>query len=163
MPTKNRKLLDEIHEVMRIGHYSLHTERAYGDWIKRFIHFHNMKSRDDLAGGEAKIEQYLTHLAVNGNVSPATQNQAMNALIFLYKKVIKQTLDGQINAVRAEQKQNIPVVLSKEEVASVISLMKGTTQLVVKLLYGSGLRIIRPLEKVTLLGQSQSCEWQRSS
>lgn len=145
MSTKNRRLLDEVHEVMRLNHYSLHTERAYCDWIKRFIHFHRMKSRDDLANGEAKIEQYLTHLAINGNVSPATQNQAMNALVFLYKKILKQPLDGQINAVRAQQKQNIPVVLSKDEVASVISLMKGTPQLVVKLLYGSGLRIVEAI------------------
>jgi hypothetical protein len=71
MSIKNRKLLDEVHEIMRLGHYSLHTEKAYCDWIKRFIHFHSIKSRDDLASGEAKIEQYLTHLAVNSNVSPA--------------------------------------------------------------------------------------------
>jgi integron integrase len=142
MSIKNRKLLDEVHEVMRLGHYSIHTERSYCDWIKRFIYFHGMKSRDELAGGELKIEQFLTHLAVNSNVSPSTQNQAMNALVFLYKKILKQPLDGQINAVRAKKKQNIPVVLSRDEVASVISLMKGTPQLVVKLLYGSGLRII---------------------
>jgi integron integrase len=145
MSTKNRRLLDEVHEFMRLNHYSLHTERAYCDWIKRFIHFHSMKCRDDLDGGEAKIEQYLTHLAINGNVSPATQNQAMNALVFLYKRILKQPLDGQINAIRAQKKQNIPVVLSKNEVALVISLIIGTPQLVVKLLYGSGLRIVEAI------------------
>ena len=133
--------MNDVHSVMRLGHYSIHTERSYCDWIKRFIHFHGMKSRNDLQGGEPKIEQFLTHLAVNGNVSPSTQNQAMNALVFLYKKVLKHSLDGSIDAVRARKKQNIPVVLTKDEVVSLIALLKGTPQLVVKLLYGSGLRI----------------------
>jgi integrase len=73
-----------------------------------------MTSRKDLAGGEAKIEKYLTHLAVEGNVSPSTQNQAMNALVFLYKKVLQQPLDGRIDAVRTRKKQNIPVVLTRK-------------------------------------------------
>lgn len=145
MSIKNQKLMDEVHGVMRLAHYSIHTERSYCDWIKRFVHFHGMNSRDDLKGGEPKIEQFLTHLAVVGNVAPSTQNQAMNALVFLYKKVLKQSLDGRIDAVRAKKKQNIPVVLSKEEVASVISLIKGTSNLVVKLLYGSGLRAMEAL------------------
>ena len=145
MSTKKQRLLDEVHAVMRLKHYSIHTERSYCDWIKRFVRFHGMKSRDDLQGGEPMIEQFLTHLAVVGNVSPSTQNQAMNALVFLYKKVLKQPLDGRINAVRAKKKQNIPVVLSKEEVASVISLMKGIPHLVVKLLYGGGLRMMEAL------------------
>jgi len=145
MSTRNQKLMDEVHEVMRLKHYSIHTERSYCDWIKRFVHFHGMKSRDDLKQGEPKIEQFLTHLAVDGNVSPSTQNQAMNALVFLYKRVLKQTLDGSINAVRAKKKQNIPVVLSREEVASVISMMKGTPHLVVKVLYGSGMRMMEAL------------------
>ncbi len=145
MSIKNQKLMNEVHAVMRLEHYSIHTERSYSDWIKRFVKFHGMKSRNDLMGGEAKIEQFLTHLAVVGKVSPSTQNQAMNALVFLYKKVLKQPLDGRINAVRARKKQNIPVVLSKKEVVSVISLMKGTPNLVVKLLYGSGLRVMEAL------------------
>ncbi len=74
---KNQRLMDEVHEVMRLKHYSIHTERSYSDWIKRFVHFHGMKSRDDLKGGEPKTEQFLTHLTVDGNVFPSTQNQAM--------------------------------------------------------------------------------------
>ena len=100
--------------------------------------FYGMKSRNELEGGEPKVEQFLTHLAVTSKVSPSTQNQAMNALVFLYKKVLKKPLDGRIDAVRAKRKQNIPVVLSKKEVVSVISFMKGTPNLVAKLLYGSG-------------------------
>jgi len=127
--------------VMRLQHYSIHTERSYCDWIKRFIFFHHMKSRDDLKDGELKIEQFLTHLAVHEHVAPSTQNPAMNALVFLYKKVLKQTLDQKIDAVRAKSRKNIPVVMTHEEVTKVISLMKGTSQLVGKLLYGCGLRI----------------------
>ncbi|ETR65720.1 MAG: integron integrase, partial [Candidatus Magnetoglobus multicellularis str. Araruama] len=133
--------MDEIRDVMRLHHYSIHTERSYCDWIQRFIHFHNMKSRDELKEGELKIEQFLTHLAVNKNVAPSTQNQAMNALIFFYKKVLKQPLDQKIDAVRAKSKKNIPVVMTHEEVIKVISFMKGVPQLVGKLLYGCGLRI----------------------
>ena len=81
---KHRKIIDEIYEVMIIRHYSIHTERSYYDWVKRFIQFHKMKYREDLKDGEVKIERFFTHLAVNENVSPSTQNQAMNALVFLY-------------------------------------------------------------------------------
>ncbi|MDF1592898.1 MAG: integron integrase [Desulfobacterales bacterium] len=137
----NNKLMDEVHDFMRLHHYSIHSERTYCDWIKRYVQFHGMKSRQDLSDGEKKIEAFLTHLAVRENVAPATQNQAMNALVFLYKKVLKLPLDNEINAVRAHRKVNVPVVLSREETAKVISFTSGTPQLVVKLLYGSGLRI----------------------
>jgi site-specific recombinase XerD len=100
-----------------------------------------MNSRDDLKNGEKKIEAFLTHLAVNKNVAPATQNQAMNALVFLYKKVLKNQLDEAINAVRATKKVNVPVVMTREETAKIITMMEGTTQLAVKLMYGSGLRM----------------------
>jgi len=137
----NRRILDEVRDVIRLYHYSIHTERSYLDWIKRFILFHNMKSRNDLVDGEEKITAFLTHLAVERNVAPATQNQAMNALVFLYKKVLKIRLDKEINAVRSAKKMKIPAVLSREEVAGIVAIMDGVPQLVVKLLYGSGLRI----------------------
>lgn len=140
-PTKRRNLLDEVRDVMRLHHYSIHTERTYSEWIKKYVHFHGMNSRDDLKNGEKKIEAFLTHLAVNKNVAPATQNQAMNALVFLYKKVLKNQLDEAINAVRATKKVNVPVVMTREETAKIITMMEGTTQLAVKLMYGSGLRM----------------------
>jgi len=140
--SKDRKLLDEVRDVMRLHHYSIHTERTYCDWVKRYIRYHSMTGRQDLIDGEAKIEAYLTHLAVDKTVAPSTQNQAMNALVFLYKHVLKQPLDKEINAVRASRKINIPVVMAREEVAQSIALMGGVSQLVVKLLYGSGLRIM---------------------
>lgn len=145
MPKKDRKLLDEVRDVMRLHHYSIHTERTYCDWIKRYIGYHEMRGRQDLIDGEAKIEAFLTHLAVDRGLSPSTQNQAMNALVFLYRKVLKKPLDKEINAVRASKKINIPVVMTREEVAQIIAFMEGAPQLVVKLLYGSGLRILEAL------------------
>ncbi len=140
--SKNRKLLDETSEIMRLRHYSIHTERAYCDWIKRYVRYHGMTCRDDLKDGEAKIEAFLTHLAMDANVTPSTQNQAMNALVFLYKHVLKQPLDKEINAVRASRKIKIPVVMAREEVTRIIAFIEGTPQLIVKMLYGSGLRIM---------------------
>jgi len=91
--SKNRKLLDEVRDVMRLHHYSIHTERTYSDWIKRYIRYHGMADRQDLIDGEARIETFLTHLAVDKTVAPSTQNQAMNALVFLYTHVLQ--LGGQ--------------------------------------------------------------------
>ncbi len=139
---KDRKIIDEVREVMRLHHYSIHTERSYCEWVKRFILFHKMKSREDLADGEKKIEAFLTHLAVNLNVAPSTQNQAMIALVFLYKRVIKKTLAAEINAIRASRKLKIPTVMTRDEVSKVLAVMDGVPQLVAKLLYGSGLRVM---------------------
>ena len=125
----------------RLHNDSIHTERTYCAWIRKFVRSHGMTSREDLAGGEEKIEAFLTHLAMDGQVAPATRNQAMNALVFLYKKVLKVALDDEINVVRAAKKVDAPVVMTREEVAKGIALMAGTPQLVTKLLYGSGLRI----------------------
>jgi len=142
---RSRKLLEETRKIMRLRHYSIHTERAYCDWIKRYVRYHGMTGRGDLKNGEAKIEAFLTHLAMDADVAPSTQNQAMNALVFLYKHVLKYPLDKEINAVRAPRKIKIPVVMTREEIAQIIPLMEGTPQLIVKLLYGSGLRIIECL------------------
>ncbi len=137
----DKKIMNQVREVMRVKHYSIHTERTYCDWIKRYIHFHKMKSRTDLEDGEKKIEAFLTWLAVERCVAPSTQNQALNALVFLYKTVLKLPLRDKIDAVRARKKENIPVVLTREEVRNIIRGMEGTPQIVVKLLYGCGLRI----------------------
>jgi len=136
-----KKLLDQVREVLRTGHYALQTERTYCDWIVRYVRFHGMKSRNDLEGGEAKIEAFLTHLAVTCDVAASTQNQAMNALVFLYKKVLKQELTERISAIRASKAPRIPVVLTREEVQRILPLIEGTVGIVVRLLYGSGLRI----------------------
>ena len=119
------KLLDQVRRVMRLHHYSIHTERSYIDWIKRYVHFHRMSSRADLADGERKLEVFLTDLAMNSKVSPSTQNQAMNALVFLYKRVLEMPLEERIDALRAQRRVTVPVVLSREEVSRVVSLMEG--------------------------------------
>ncbi len=139
---KNKNLLDRVRDVMRVKHYSIHTERTYCDWIKRFVQYHKMTSRKDLQNGEEKIEQFLTYLAVESHVAPSTQNQAMNALVFLYKKVLKIPLTDKIDAVRAFKKTNVPVVLTRDEVKKIINIMEGVPQLIVKILYGSGLRVM---------------------
>ena len=120
-PQTQPKLLDEVRHFLRLHRYSIHTERSYVDWIVRFVRFHRMWSREDLFPAETKIESFLTHLAVTEKVAPATQNQAMNALVFLYKRVLNHPLDEAINAVRADKKINVPVVMTREEVAAVIS------------------------------------------
>jgi len=104
-------ILDDMRDVMRRRHYSIRTERSYCEWVKRFVLHFNMKSRDDLSEGEKKIETYLTFLARDRNVAPSTQNQALNALVFLYKHVLKQPVNEKINAERAARKVMIPVHL----------------------------------------------------
>ena len=107
-----------------------------------------MQSGDDLRPGEEKIEAFLTYLTGDRQVAASTRNQAMNALVFLYKHVLRQPLNGEINADRARRKIRIPVVPTREETARVIALMSGVHQLIVKLLYGSGLRITECLRSV---------------
>lgn len=104
-----------------------------------------MKCREDLAGGTRKVEDFLTYLAVEGKVAPGTQNQALNAMLFLYGRVLEQPLEGRINAVRASKAPRLPVVLTPEEARQVIVIVHGVPQLVVKLLYGSGLRLMEAL------------------
>jgi len=144
MPNPKAKLLDQLREVMRLRHYSLRTERSYRDWVRRFVKFHGMKRREDLEPAEAKIELFLSHLAVEGHVAASTQNQAFNALLFLYREVLHRPLEN-IQAVRADRPRRVPGFLMEEEVRQVIGGMTGATQLVVKLLYGSGLRLMEGL------------------
>lgn len=133
--------MDEVRSLMHRLHYSIHTERSYCDWIARYIRFHRMQSREELLrAGAAEVEQFLTHLAEEGKVAAATQNQAMNALVFLYKRVLERPLEGPIDAARASKERRVPVVLTREEVAQILPLVDGQAGLVVRLLYGSGLR-----------------------
>ena len=145
IPNPKLKLMDQVREVMRLKHYSLRTERSYCDWIRRYIHFHKMRLREQLMEEpKAKIELFLSDLAVNGKVAAATQNQAFNALLFLYGQVLHLSLEN-IQAVRADRPVRVPVVLTVNEVRQVLQVMTGAPQIVVKLLYGSGLRLMEAL------------------
>jgi len=136
--------MDQMRAVLRLHHYALRTEQTYCHWVRRFVKFHRMTSRSDLVDGKSKVEAFLTHLAVNGNVSPATQNQAFQALLFLYGRVLDQPLEH-VDALRAERRVRVPEVLTVDEARTVIAQLSGTPQLVVKLLYGSGLRLMEAL------------------
>jgi hypothetical protein len=131
VPNPKGRILDQVREVMRLRHYSLSTERSYCDWIKRYIRFHGMRSREELAEGGPKVETFLSHLAVEGKVAASTQNQAFNALLFLYREVLHQPFE-QVQALRADQPVRVIVALTKDEVRQVIAGMSGIPQIVVK-------------------------------
>jgi integron integrase len=135
-----KKLLDLVREQIRTKHYSLQTEKSYVGWIKRYIFFHHKKHPIDM--GKEEIESFLTYLAVERNVSATTQNQAFNALLFLYAQVLGVPLkDQNIQALRAQQRVHIPVVLTKDEIGRVLSNLSGVYQFMGYLMYGCGLRM----------------------
>jgi len=141
MPPK--KLLDQVQERIRLKHYSYRTEQAYVNWIRRFIFFHD--KRHPLEMGRNEVEAFLTHLAVHENVAASTQNQAFSAILFLYREVLGKDLDFPIQSVRAKQPRRLPTVLTREEVQQVLQKLSGGHQLMGKLLYGSGLRLMECL------------------
>jgi integron integrase len=137
------KLLDQVRGKIRLKHYSIRTEQAYVDWIKRFIlHFGKRHPREL---GAAEVEAFLTHLAVAGNVAASTQNQAKSALLFLYREVLEAELPWLDNVERARVPKRLPVVLTRDEVHAVLSRLSGTHWLIASLLYGAGLRIMEAL------------------
>jgi integron integrase len=142
-PPAAPRLLDQVRDAVRRLHYSIRTEEAYVKWIRRFILFHGR--RHPLEMGEAEVEQFLTSLAVEGEVAASTQNQALSALLFLYKVVLDRPLEGRIEAVRAKRPERLPVVLSREEVRAVLAQLGGERWLMASLLYGSGLRLLECL------------------
>ena len=144
IPNPKLKLMDQVREVLRVKHYAIRTEQAYCDWIRRYVRFHGMRSREELFPGTDKVELFLSDLAVNGQVAASTQNQAFNALLFLYRQVLHQPFEN-VQAVRADRPVRVPTVLTPDEVKRVIHSMSGTPQLVAKLLYGSGLRLMEGL------------------
>jgi len=129
---------------MRVRHFSPRTEEAYIGWIRRFIRFHGLRHPADM--GAAEVGAFLTHLAVKGRVSASTQNQALSALVFMYREVLRLDLQPLDGLVRAKRAVVLPVVLSREEVAAVLAHLQGVTWLIVGLLYGSGLRLQECLE-----------------
>jgi integron integrase len=137
------RLLEQVRIALRSRHYSIRTEQCYLGWIRRYILFHG--KRPPLAMGGSEVNQFLTHLAVEGQVSASTQNQALSALLFLYSAVLERPLPHIEDLVRAKRPDRIPTVLSRKEVQEVLGRMNGTPLLVATLLYGTGMRLIECL------------------
>jgi integron integrase len=142
-PAIKPKLLDQVRDAIRLRHYSIRTEQIYIDWIKRFILFHNKRHPADMA--EPEVRTFLSHLARVGNVAASTQNQALSALLFLYKQVLKHEIGWLGEVERAKRPPKLPVVLSRTEVREIFSHLTGTEKLMAGLLYGSGLRLMECL------------------
>ena len=135
-----RKLLDRVRWHLRVKRYSIRTEQAYVDWIRRFILFHGKRHPGEL--NEEHIAAFLSHLAINRNVSASTQNQAFSALLFLYQHVLERKLEFIDGVERVRRPARLPVVLSKTEARAVLAHLKGDYRLMAHLLYGSGLRLL---------------------
>jgi integrase len=133
------KLLDRTRRVLRRMHYAYRAEQSYLAWIKRFILFHGKHHPTHM--GRAEIEAFLTHLAVKEMVAASSQNQALNALLFLYRYVLDHSIDFPLSSVRARRPKRVPTVLSREEVLRLLPCVEPPCQLMKKLLYGSGLRV----------------------
>lgn len=137
------RLLDQVRELIRIRHYSIRTEQAYLQWIRRFILFNEKRHPRELGADE--VRAFLSDLAIRKNVAASTQNQALNAVLFLYRDVMKCTLPWLEDVQRAKKPQRLPVVLTRDEVRALLAQMEGTTWLMAALVYGGGLRLLECL------------------
>jgi len=137
------RLLDRLRAAVRARHYSLRTEEAYVGWVRRYVLFHGKRHPDEL--GEAEINAFLTDLAVTRKVSASTQNQALSALLFLYRDVLGKSVESLGDVVRARRPARLPVVLTAAEVKAVLSRLEDEPRLVATLLYGSGMRLMEAL------------------
>jgi integron integrase len=143
-PSVAPRLLDRVRDACRLRHYSRRTEEAYAHWIIRFVRFHHLRHPQEMSAPE--INTFLTHLAVDRRVSASTQNQAFNALLFLYQTVL-QVDPGRIEGVvRAQRPKRLPVVLSRDEVRRILDQLNGTYRLIAELQYGCGLRLLECLQ-----------------
>ncbi len=140
-PDPDARLMDQVREVLRYYHYARSTEKSYCQWILRFIYFYGGQTHPKKLGGK-EVERFLSYLVVNKKVSGSTQQQALNALVFLYKRVLGIPLEGQINPVRSKRRPRIPTVMSQEEVRALLAAMDGKYKFMAKLLYGGGLRLM---------------------
>jgi integron integrase len=140
LPASEPKLLDQVREAIRRKHYSIRTAEAYVDWITRYIFFH--KKRHPAEMSEREIEQFLNHLAVQKQVAASTQNQALSALIFLYREVLGKEIGWMENLERAKRPERLPIVLTETEVRHVLAHLEGRNWLMAALLYGAGLRLM---------------------
>lgn len=134
------RLLDRVREAVRTRHYSRRTEKAYVHWVKRYIFFHGKRHPAEM--GAPEVSAFLTSLAVQGKVAPSTQNQALSALLFLYREVFAVELPWLDDVVRAKRPLHLPVVLTRGEVRAVLQGLDGVPRLMALLLYGAGLRLL---------------------
>ncbi len=141
--TPKTKLLQQMREALRARKYSCRTEKTYVMWVRRFIQFHELRHPSEMA--EPEINAYLTHLAVNGNVSASTQNQALSALLFLYRHVLNRQIGELGELIRARRPQRLPVVMTRDEARAVLRRLTGEKWIIAALLYGSGLRLMECL------------------
>jgi integron integrase len=137
------RLLDQVREKVRLKHYSIRTEQAYVNWVKRFVLYHERRHPRDLGAGE--VEGFLTHLAVVDKVAASTQNQAKSALLFLYKEVLGTPLPWLDDITQAKASRRLPVVLTVGEVSELLGRTSGTCGLILRLLYGTGMRVMECL------------------
>jgi integron integrase len=142
-PSLTDQLLERVRHLIRLKHYSIRTEQSYLPWIKRYILFHSNRDPKEMAGQE--VEAFLSHLAVDLKVSASTQNQAFNALLFLYRQVLKKELGESVDAIRAKKSQRLPTVMTRDETMKVIGAVPADHQLMVKIIYGGGLRLMECL------------------
>lgn len=137
------KLLDQVRQTARLKHFSLRTERAYAQWVYRFVVYHGKRHPREM--GAREIQAFLTWLAVERDVAASTQNQALCALLFLYREVLRIDLPRIEEAVRARRSRRVPTVLTRDEVRAVMAQLTGVHALVAGLLYGGGLRLLEAL------------------
>jgi integron integrase len=140
---RSPKLLDRLKEALRTRHYSPRTENTYCQWVKRFIFFHNVRHPAEMA--EPEINAFLTHLAVKHKVSASTQNQALSALLFLYRHVIGREIGDLGDVIRARRPKRLPVVMTRDEAKAVLANLSGDRWLAASLMYGAGLRLMECL------------------
>ncbi len=138
------KLIPQLRSAIRVRNYSIRTEETYVFWVKRYIRFHKLTHPAEL--GDTAVAQFLTHLAVDRDVSANTQNLALSSLVFLYRHVLDRPLGDVTSAVRAKKPQKLPTVLSRSEVAAIIRELDGTHKIIASMLYGSGLRLMEAIQ-----------------
>ena len=140
-PASDLRLMDQVKQVLRYHQYSYRTEKTYCDWILRYVKFHGGRTHPNTMG-KKEVEGFLSHLATHGKVSASTQRQALNAILFLHRDVLDQSIQGEIEPVRAKRHAGVPVVMTQGEVGRVLAEMAGVHLLMAKLLYGGGLRLM---------------------
>lgn len=137
------KLLDQVRSRIRLKGYSIRTEKSYVEWIRRFILFHNKRHPKEM--GKAEIESFLSHLVLQRNVASSTQNQAFNAILFLYDQVLEVKMPEEIQSIRSKKPVRVPTVMTHKEINKMIAAMSGVHQLMAKMMYGCGLQVLECL------------------